>query len=127
MSNSCVRHVAVKLRTGHEGVIQIGERVRLHIVSNQPELTHMMHLHGHTFTVLANNGKPLAGSPIHVDTLLVAPHTTRDVAFVADNPGLWMLHCHILMHAKLGMDMMINYAGITTPYRVGSESVNIPE
>ncbi|WP_312887410.1 multicopper oxidase domain-containing protein [Paenibacillus rhizosphaerae] len=38
---------------------------------------------------------------------------------MADNPGLWMMHCHNLMHASMGMSMMFNYEGVSTHYRVG--------
>lgn len=95
--------------------------------SGRTEEFHTMHLHGHSFQVLARNGIPLAGSPVRLDTLLVAPHETWDVAFRADNPGVWMLHCHVLLHAATGMDMMVSYEGIQTPYSVGSATGNIPE
>jgi len=79
------------------------------------------------FTVLAKNGHPLTGSPVHTETVLVGPHETWDVAFRADNPGIWMLHCHILEHAAAGMSMTINYDGIYTPHTMGTRSGNIPE
>jgi len=86
-----------------------------------------MHLHGHVFTLLSKNGKPLSGSPVHQDSVLVGPHETWQVAFVADNPGLWMLHCHVLIHAASGLSMMVSYVGISTPYNMGPDSGNIPE
>ncbi len=58
---------------------------------------------------------------------LLAPRETWDVSFVADNPGLWMLHCHMLLHAATGMDMMVVYPDISTPYVVGGPSGNDPE
>jgi FtsP/CotA-like multicopper oxidase with cupredoxin domain len=100
--------------------------VKLHIVNNTEEY-HPMHLHGHFFTVLAKNNVALTGSPIHLDTLTLAPGETWDVAFIADNPGLWMLHCHVLIHAATGMDMMVIYPNISTPYTVGTKSGNVPE
>ena len=107
-------------------IVHPGEIVRLHIV-NQTEEYHPMHLHGHTLVVVAKDGRPLAGSPLHLDTLLVGPHETWDVAFRADNPGLWMFHCHVLLHASAGMTMMVDYAGITTPFDMGTQSGNMPE
>ena len=86
-----------------------------------------MHIHGHYFTVLSRNNIPLSGSPVYLDSILVAPNETWDVAFVANNPGLWMLHCHVLIHAATGMDMMVVYPNISTPYTVGESSGNIPE
>jgi len=38
------------------------------------------------------------------------------VAFRADNPGLWMVHCHNLAHADHGMTLTLAYAGITDPF-----------
>src|SRR6266571_2961129 len=77
------------------GMIQITLIVKIHF-DNQSNLYHPMHLHGHTFTVLAHNGHPLTGSPVHQDTVLIPPHESYDVAFLANNPGIWMLHCHNL-------------------------------
>jgi len=37
------------------------------------------------------------------DTALVAPGARAEFAFVADNPGDWMIHCHILEHQEAGM------------------------
>ena len=108
-------------------VVQPGQVVKLHLVSDAANGIHPMHLHGHTFTVLAKDGRPLTGSPIYLDTISIRPHETYDVAFVADNPGLWMFHCHNLYHANHGMDMMVVYPNITTPYTIGSASGNFPD
>jgi FtsP/CotA-like multicopper oxidase with cupredoxin domain len=107
-------------------VVHTGQLVRLRLVNDTGEW-HAMHLHGHTLSVLAVDGRPAQGSPVHVDTALVGPHQTWDVAFVADNPGLWMLHCHVLLHAAFGMSMMIDYAGISTPFTMGGPAGNVPE
>lgn len=107
-------------------MVKEGQLVKIHF-DNQSDLYHPMHLHGHSFLVLARNGTPLAGSPVRLDTILLPPHTTYDIAFVANNPGLWMLHCHNLFHANWGMDMMIEYDGYTTPYTVGTVSGNFPD
>lgn len=110
------------------GMIMVheGDIVKLHF-DNRSDLYHPMHLHGHFFTVLARNGHPLTGSPIHQDTVLVPPHTTYDVAFVANNPGIWMLHCHNFLHANWGMDMMVAYYGYSTPYTTGTLNGNFPD
>jgi FtsP/CotA-like multicopper oxidase with cupredoxin domain len=106
--------------------VRQGQVIHLHIVNRTGEY-HPMHIHGHIFSVLALNGAPIHGSPIHLDSLLVGPHETWDVAFLANNPGIWMLHCHVPLHASFGMSMTINYAGITTPFEMGSRSGNMPE
>lgn len=41
------------------------------------------------------------------DTLLVEPNETADIALVADNPGDWMLHCHVTDHQESGMMAVI--------------------
>ena len=59
--------------------------------------------------LLAKKGFKVLGSdrrslPVHyADTVLLTPKETVDVAFVADNPGDWMLHCHIIEHQEAGM------------------------
>jgi FtsP/CotA-like multicopper oxidase with cupredoxin domain len=106
--------------------VREGQLVRLHIV-NKSQKFHPIHVHGHVFSILAKNGHGLTGSPVHVDAVLVGPHETWDVAFKADNPGIWMLHCHVLGHAAAGMSMTINYAGVSTPFTMGTRSGNVPE
>ena len=106
--------------------VRLGDMVRLRIV-NHTQGSHPIHIHGHIFSVLAKNGRPISGSPVHLDAILVGPGETWDVGFLADNPGIWMLHCHILIHAAGGMSMTINYDGITTPFTMGTRSGNIPE
>ena len=104
-------------------MVKEGQLVRLHF-DNQTNLYHPMHLHGHVFTILAENGKSLTGSPVHLDTILVPPHASYDVAFVANNPGIWMIHCHNFLHANWGMDMMVMY-NVSTPYTIGSTHIVI--
>ena len=63
---------------------------------------HPIHLHGHSFRVVSRNGKPTRHRE-WLDTVLVEPNETTEIAFVADNPGNWMFHCHILEHQAAGM------------------------
>lgn len=63
---------------------------------------HPMHLHGHSFRVISRNGKPTQHLEWQ-DTVLLAPRDKVEIAFVADNPGDWMFHCHILEHQESGM------------------------
>ena len=87
----------------HEPLFQLaqGEHVILHMI-NETDFLHPMHLHGHFFRVLAINGKKTARREWR-DTVLMGPREAVEVAFVADNPGEWMFHCHILDHAAGGM------------------------
>ena len=69
---------------------------------NDSFFDHPMHLHGHSFRVLTRDGKPVPND-VWRDTVLVARQERVEVAFVADNPGDWMFHCHILEHQEAGM------------------------
>ncbi len=108
-------------------MVREGQLVRLRFVNEGNAGIHPMHLHGHTFTVLTKNGRALSGSPVRLDTISLRPGESYDVGFYADNPGLWMIHCHNLYHANHGMDMMLSYPGITTPYNIGYASDNFPD
>jgi FtsP/CotA-like multicopper oxidase with cupredoxin domain len=79
----------------------LGEHVILRMV-NETDFVHPMHLHGHFFRVIAVDGKKTA-QQVWRDTVIMGPRQTVDVAFVADNAGDWMYHCHILDHAAGGM------------------------
>lgn len=94
---------------------------------NRSHEVHPMHLHGHHALVLSRNGVPSTGSPWWTDTLDVRPGEIFEIAFVADNPGIWMDHCHNLEHARNGMVMHLAYEGVTSPYHVGHQSGNQPE
>ena len=52
---------------------------------------------------------------------------TMTVAFVADNPGIWMDHCHNLKHAAQGLVAHLMYSNVTEPYLLGKNSGNEPE
>lgn len=94
---------------------------------NRSRDNHPMHLHGHLFQVMSIDGKASTGSPLMVDNINVAQHQTVTIRFTADNPGIWMAHCHNLIHAFDGMDLMVAYENVTTPYLVGGDKANQPE
>jgi len=71
-------------------------------IDNQTAWHHPIHLHGHSFRVITRNGKPTKYRE-WCDTFLMAPRERAEIAFVADNPGDWMFHCHILDHQEAGM------------------------
>jgi FtsP/CotA-like multicopper oxidase with cupredoxin domain len=70
---------------------------------------HPMHLHGLSVRVLARNGRPEPRS-LWADTVLLPPAESVDIAFVADNPGDWMLHCHVTDHQAAGMMTVLRVA-----------------
>ncbi len=107
-------------------MVREGDLVKTTFV-NRSFMDHPMHLHGHHVLVLSRNGEPVSGSPWWADTLNVAPGETYEVAFRADNPGIWMDHCHNLDHAALGMTMHLGYEGVSTPFMAGEATGNVPE
>jgi FtsP/CotA-like multicopper oxidase with cupredoxin domain len=83
--------------------VRAGERVRLTLL-NATDMWHPLHLHGHTFAVHG-----LDGLGARKDTAIVLPHRKLVLDFDADNPGLWMLHCHNQYHSEGGMMTVIGY------------------
>jgi FtsP/CotA-like multicopper oxidase with cupredoxin domain len=106
-------------------VVKKGDRVKVTFI-NKSLGEHPMHLHGHHMTVLKKNGKPVQ-TPWQTDTLALQLGESYEIAFVADNPGMWMDHCHNLDHAAMGMTMHLMYENVTSSYEVGSKSGNIPD
>lgn len=69
---------------------------------NDTRFAHAMHIHGHHFRVLERDGEVLEHQDWR-DTFTTSPSETVKIAFVADNPGKWLIHCHMLGHAASGM------------------------
>jgi len=78
-------------------------------LKNDTAWPHPIHLHGHAFRIIARNGVQTPHREWR-DTALLAPRERVDIAFVADNPGDWMFHCHILSHQAGGMMAMLRVA-----------------
>jgi len=88
------------LERGHSYVLSL---------ENISKQFHPIHLHGHSFRVLSSSTDP--DLPVHwADTTLLAPGERREVALVADNPGDWMFHCHIIEHQETGMMGIVRVA-----------------
>jgi len=98
---------------GHAGMppLLTLRRGRSYILAlrNDTAWWHPMHLHGFSFRVLRRNGNDVPHRQ-WADTVLVPPKETVDVAFVADNPGDWMLHCHVTDHQVSGMMTVLRVA-----------------
>jgi FtsP/CotA-like multicopper oxidase with cupredoxin domain len=90
-------------RHDHQPILQLGlGRSYVLQLVNDTQWHHPIHLHGHTFLVLSRDGQPNPRREWS-DTVLLDPQSRAEIAFVADNPGNWMLHCHILEHQASGM------------------------
>ena len=107
-------------------VVELGDLVEV-TISNDTKADHPMHLHGHHLLVLSRDDEAVSGSPWWVDTLNVKPGERYRVAFRANNPGIWMDHCHNLRHAADGLTMHVAYSGVMTPFNVGDDHHNRPE
>lgn len=89
--------------------VERGRTVRM-TIDNNTLWPHAIHLHGHHFRVLSRG---IVGSGLQDvssvddsglrDTVLLERQESVEIAFVADNPGKWMLHCHMLEHQAAGM------------------------
>ncbi|MGZ4593172.1 MAG: multicopper oxidase family protein [Actinomycetes bacterium] len=101
-------------------VVTKDDVVRMSIKNGSGDV-HPMHLHGHHAVVLSRNGVKATGSPWWVDSLNVEDGETYEIAFVADNPGVWMDHCHNLDHAAAGLVAHLAYTGVSEPYVVGRD------
>ena len=86
--------------------IRRGETVAM-LIDNKNRWPHAMHVHGHHFRFLDGQGNLTS---LWRDTFLVNGNDKEHIAFVADNPGKWLLHCHMLSHAASGMMTWIDVA-----------------
>ena len=105
------------LMNGRSGVaidaieVKPGERVRIRMI-NAGNQVHAMHTHGHSFRIIATDGNPVPlPAQLLKDTVLIGPAERYDVELVANNPGVWMFHCHINNHAANGMVTELRYEG----------------
>ncbi|TDB76159.1 multicopper oxidase family protein [Micromonospora sp. KC723] len=85
--------------------VRLGDIVRFTIV-NRSMVVHPWHLHGHHVLVLSHNRQPATGSPLWLDSFDVRPGDVWEVAFRADNPGMWANHCHNLAHTGMTLHLM---------------------
>jgi len=116
--NHTIRHLArvEKKVWAFNGVVgtyehELGEVARGKVVIlevfNDTSWPHAMHLHGHDFWIRTSKR---SNNHIDVkrDTYLMSPKEKAELIFVADNPGQWLLHCHMLEHMASGMGAVIS-------------------
>ena len=84
--------------------VRQGEKVRFTFI-NDSMMHHPMHLHGHFFRLVTSAGNL---SPMK-HTIDVPPMTSHTIEFAADEPGDWMMHCHVLYHLAIGMARVVHY------------------
>lgn len=94
-------------------VAQRGDRVRIRLGNLSQMSHHPIHLHGHFFWVVGTDGAAIPESARWPETtVLVQVGSTRDIEFIADNPGDWPIHCHMMHH-------MMNQMGHGIPNMIG--------
>lgn len=106
-------------------IVSEGDTVEVTVVNRGFEV-HPMHPHGHRVLVLEVDGRAPA-APLWLDSFDVQPGQIWRVGLVADNPGIWMDHCHNLEHAALGMVTHLAYEGVGSPFEHGGAAGNDTE
>lgn len=89
----CYERPIATLRRGRSYILEL---------RNLSQYQHPIHLHGMTFKVLGSNRRRIE-EPWFTDTYLLGKNETARVALVADNPGVWMFHCHVIDHMETGL------------------------
>ncbi len=101
--------------------VELGDRVRIRIINLSQMSHHPIHLHGHNFQITATEGGPIPSTAQWPETTVLVPTgAVREITFVADNPGDWMLHCHMLHH-------LMNQMGHPDPSPVGVDAESLDE
>ncbi len=104
----------------HMGIKQ-GEWIRVRLI-NASDLSHHMHLHGHDFWWVAQDGNELP-QPWRLNTIHVHPGGTYDIMIYGDNPGYWAFHNHRTTYARNngiypgGMHSGLMYEDFTPTYK----------
>lgn len=108
-------------------VARLGDRVRIRFVNMSAMDHHPMHLHGHTFWITGTEGGRIPHTAwIPSNNVLVGVAQARDVEFIANNPGDWMIHCHMFHHMMNHMASMVgpmashSMTGMTGPRDVAN-------
>ncbi|KND86508.1 Iron transport multicopper oxidase FET3 [Tolypocladium ophioglossoides CBS 100239] len=127
----------------HSVILNHNDVVQL-VLNNGDTGSHPFHLHGHQFQVIdrappygagfydylngdpvpydPNNHTAFPRTPARRDTFVLPPHGYFVIRFVADNPGVWVFHCHIDWHLSSGLAMVM----IEAPKQI-QERVTIPQ
>ncbi|MBA2664771.1 MAG: copper oxidase [Bradymonadaceae bacterium] len=97
-------------------VVGLGDRVRIRLCNLSVTNHHPIHLHGHNFRITASEGGRIPASAQWPEsTVLIPTGSVREIEFVADAPGDWALHCHMLHH-------VMNQMGHAGPPMIGVDS-----
>lgn len=101
-------------------IVKLGDRVRVRIANISMD-SHPIHIHGHSFRWTGSDGGPLPETAWIPETSInVPPGTTRDIEFIADNPGDWAAHCHKVHHT-------MNQMGHNLPLMIGVDQKGVEQ
>lgn len=129
VENAAVRHVYGTNTISH--ILRHNEVIEI-VLNNGDDGTHPFHLHGHNFQLvyrsdegageyIYNNSMVFPRIPMRRDTVFVRPNGNLLIRFRADNPGVWLFHCHIEWHMSQGLVATI----IEAPMQL--QGLEIPE
>ncbi len=97
-------------------VTKLGDKVRIRVGNLSAMDHHPFHLHGHAFQITETDGGEIPEAAQWPEvTALISVGQTRNLEFVADNPGDWAMHCHMTHHT-------MNQMGHGLPNMVGVSS-----
>jgi len=100
--------------------VRLGDRVRIRLANLSMD-SHPIHIHGHKFYVTGTDAGPIPQSAwVPENSVNVPVGTTRDIEWVADNPGDWAFHCHKSHH-------VMNQMGHDLPNLLGVDTGTVPE
>ncbi|OZB92424.1 multicopper oxidase family protein [Paenibacillus sp. XY044] len=107
--------------------VKKGEKVKLRLI-NAGYITHKMHLHGHSFQVVASDGQPLNDPSVIKDQLIsIAPGERYDIEFTADHPGSWLFEEHAENNRAQNMRAVIQYDGSNAKPDPSNASAELPD
>lgn len=102
-------------------VAQLGDRVRMRIGNLSQMSHHPIHLHGYSFRITDTDGGPIPPAGQWPETTVLVPvGSTRTIELDADNPGDWLMHCHMTHH-------MMNQMGHGLPNMIGVDVSGVEE
>jgi iron transport multicopper oxidase len=123
-------------------VVQYGQVVEIDL-NNHDTRAHPFHLHGHQFQIIARAGDEpqwpglysTPPAPMRRDTVVVYPGVGVTIRFIANNPGVWLFHCHTEFHVEAGMTatfiagpdvMVVGKPYIPDSHKTACDAQNIP-
>jgi len=101
--------------------MNVGDTVLIRFIGTG-QFVHPMHIHGGPFTIVGTDGNPVPeAAQLTKDTVLVSPGERYDVLWTAQEPGTWLIHCHINHHITNNGEEVDGAGGLTMVIEVAGE------